>query len=108
MSRPVLSLLLEPRSLVITRGKLYTEHLHGISDIAEDVFLPASASPQDYETLNERNANEAGGVRVANRHMLSDETIRDVVENSGTLVRGNRISLTCRDVEQVVGLKTLR
>ena len=38
---PVMSVLLEPRSLVITMSDLYTSHLHGIDDIVEDVFPTA-------------------------------------------------------------------
>ncbi|KAJ7607488.1 hypothetical protein FB45DRAFT_395032 [Roridomyces roridus] len=37
---PVLSLLLEPRSLVISERALYTEHLHAIREVKEDLIAP--------------------------------------------------------------------
>jgi alkylated DNA repair protein alkB family protein 6 len=40
---PVLSLLLEPRSLIITSGELYASHLHGIDAISEDILVSQSA-----------------------------------------------------------------
>jgi alkylated DNA repair protein alkB homolog 6 len=36
---PVWRILQEPRSLLITTEKLYTDYLHGIADIEEDVNL---------------------------------------------------------------------
>lgn len=107
MSRPVLSLLLEPRSLVITTGALYTDHLHGISDLTEDVLLPARQADEVTASLD-RDWDDASGVQIANRHMLSDEKIRKATEIGGILQRGTRISLTCRDVEQVIGMKSMR
>lgn len=106
MSRPVLSLLLEPRSLVITKDELYTNHLHGISDLTEDILLPAHSAGG--EGISLQASNEASGVRVANNDKISDERIRELAEKGGRMQRGTRISLTCRDVEQVVSMKSLR
>lgn len=38
-SKPAWRILQEPRSLLITTAALYTDFLHGISDIAEDTNL---------------------------------------------------------------------
>ena len=85
---PTLTVLLEPRSLVITTSDLYTRHLHGIDDVTEDVFAAPSVS----------------GAPIANADMLQGEEYRKAVENGGTLKRDVRYSLTCRDVERVVKL----
>lgn len=91
---PALSILLEPRSLVITTSSLYTDHLHGIDALSEDVLLPA-----------ENDAASGPGVRVANWRLLQGEKEREIAVNGGVLARGARISLTCRDVERVLGTK---
>ncbi|KAH9886714.1 hypothetical protein C8Q73DRAFT_768982 [Cubamyces lactineus] len=84
---PVLSLLLEPRSLVITTSSLYTTHLHGIDEVAEDIFIMADG----------RGPHE----RIANFEMLREKEAKDAIANGGKLERGMRFSLTCRDVEKV-------
>ena len=83
---PILTLLLEPRSLVITTSALYESHLHGIDEVQEDSFAPASRSP---------------GEKIANAGMLRDKTAKEAVQSGGFLERGLRYSLTCRDVEKV-------
>ncbi|KAL5498184.1 hypothetical protein ACEPAH_2314 [Sanghuangporus vaninii] len=111
MSLPVLSLLLEPRSLVITTQQLYTNHLHGIDPLSEDVFLPASSLSCSDSVLAVQDSvgNHAqAGVRVANSTMIKDPKLREIVTNGGKLKRGTRISLTCRDIENVVQVKSLR
>src|ERR1700761_6696700 len=45
---PIWRILQEPRSLLITTGTLYTDCLHGIADIEEDVGL----SPQTVANWN--------------------------------------------------------
>ena len=85
-STPVLTLLLEPRSLVITTSSFYQSHLHGIDEVMEDSFAPGSRSP---------------GEKIANVDLLRDKTAKDAVLNGGFLERGLRYSLTCRDVEKV-------
>jgi len=92
---PVLSLLLEPRSLVITTDALYTAHLHGIGAVHADTF-PAPGT------------GGASGVRIANAELLRDEEARAMVQEGGTLVRATRYSLTCRDVARVAGAGTGR
>lgn len=75
---PAWRVLQEPRSLLITTGSLYTDYLHGIADIDEDVDLSAD-----------------GG--VANWPLLRNpEAYAD-----GRNVRGTRTSLTYRDVLKV-------
>lgn len=84
-STPILSLLLEPRSLVITTSALYTEHLHGIDAIEEDNFGKA-------------------GIQIANAGMLTGAKESEVVKHGETLRRETRYSLTCRDVSRVVNI----
>lgn len=73
-------ILQEPRSLLVTTGSAYTDTLHGIAEVEEDVDL-----------------NEA---TVANWHLLG-EGKEAVVDASGTNERTTRISLTFRDVLKV-------
>ncbi|KAK7417493.1 hypothetical protein QQZ08_011610 [Neonectria magnoliae] len=71
---PAWRILQEPRSLLITTEKLYTDYLHGIADIEEDIELSAK--------------------NVANWDLLRDtDTYAD-----GRNVRQTRTSLTYRDV----------
>ncbi|KAI5119702.1 hypothetical protein M0805_003586 [Coniferiporia weirii] len=108
-TRPVLSLMLEPRSLVITTGALYSDHLHGIDPRREDVFLPAGSSPEAPSPGASPDLNsDTQGVRVANWKLVKDAKIRETVMQGGVLKRDTRVSMTCRDVERVVGGKTLR
>lgn len=83
---PILSLLLEPRSLVITTSSLYTAHLHGIDELLEDKFVEDGRPPQE---------------RIANFDMLREGAEKAAVASGGILERGMRFSLTCRDVEKV-------
>ncbi|RGP59269.1 alkylated dna repair protein alkb like 6 [Fusarium sporotrichioides] len=74
---PAWRILQEPRSLLITTDQLYTDYLHGIADIQEDVDLDADT--------------------VANWDLLCSP---DAFAN-GKNVRQTRTSLTYRDVLQV-------
>lgn len=94
--RTVLSLLLEPRSLVITTASLYKDHLHGIDAIAADVFQPTN------DCSSTDTISDEGPVRISNWSLLGDEKIKEVVKSGGVLRRGTRISLTCRDVERFI------
>ena len=69
--------LQEPRSLLITTGKLYTECLHGIGEVTVD------------EDLGEET--------IANWNLLGDRT----AFAGGQADRERRISLTFRDVIRV-------
>ncbi|KIM82017.1 hypothetical protein PILCRDRAFT_820910 [Piloderma croceum F 1598] len=94
---PILSVLLEPRSVIITTSSLYTSHLHGIQELHEDIIVPTSAEDGQIPLV-------AGlDVPIANWHMLTGENERRIVQDGGTLRRGTRYSLTCRDVEKVAG-----
>ena len=75
-------ILQEPRSLLITTGSAYTDTLHGIAEIKEDV------------NLNEDT--------VANWNLLGNKEL--VVANGGRNERTTRISLTLRDVLKVSNL----
>jgi alkylated DNA repair protein alkB family protein 6 len=70
-------ILQEPRSLLITTGELYTECLHGISEIEVDEHLHAED--------------------VANWELLGDKE----AFAEGQAVRETRVSLTFRDVRKV-------
>lgn len=86
---PVASVFLEPRSLIITTGELYVNHLHGIDEVEQDVF------PDPGTAVGSSTA-------IANVMQLGDEAIRRVVQDGGVLKREVRYSLTCRDVEKVM------
>lgn len=74
---PAWRILQEPRSLLITTQDVYTEYLHGIADISEDLDLSEST--------------------IANWSLLrSGETFA-----TGQNSRATRTSLTYRDVMQV-------
>jgi len=90
---PVATLLLEPRSLVITRSSLYSGHLHGIEERKEDVLAPVPAE-NDASVAK----SEVGAFRMANWKTVKAEEARV----GGRLVRETRVSLTCRDVERVL------
>ncbi|KAJ6625973.1 hypothetical protein B0H10DRAFT_1870821 [Mycena sp. CBHHK59/15] len=96
-STPVLSILLEPRSVVISERSLYTTHLHAIRAVEEDSITAGNAeNPPMLTDL---------GVPIANWDKVTgDETIR-LMSEGGTLKRSARYSLTCRDVEKVAQLK---
>ncbi|KAL1882017.1 hypothetical protein VTK73DRAFT_2999 [Phialemonium thermophilum] len=79
-SEPAWRILQEPRSLLITTADLYTEYLHGIADIEEDVDL-SSATIANWGQLADRN-------KFAN----------------GRNARQTRTSLTYRDVLKVAKL----
>ncbi|XP_029830053.3 alpha-ketoglutarate-dependent dioxygenase alkB homolog 6 isoform X2 [Ixodes scapularis] len=76
---PVGSLLLQPRSLLVTRGAMYTDHLHGIEartkDAIDDGIVNLSASG---------------------------------VARGAILERGTRVSLTIRVVPKVIRANILR
>ncbi|KAK2593149.1 hypothetical protein QQS21_009159 [Conoideocrella luteorostrata] len=83
---PMWRILQEPRSLLITTESLYTDYLHGIADVDEDVNLSADSivnwsllqDPQQY----------ADGRNV--RQTRSSLTYRDVLKVSKM---GNRLSM---------------
>ena len=72
-------ILQEPRSLLVTTGSAYTDTLHGIAEITEDVDL---------------NSNTVG-----NWDLLGN--VDDIVAKGGRNERTTRISLTYRDVLKV-------
>jgi len=81
-SAPRWKILQEPRSLLITSGELYTDYLHGIAEVKEEINLSPTT--------------------VANWELLGNPD--DVV--CGRLERKTRTSLTYRDVIQVSKLGT--
>jgi len=95
---PVLSVFLEPRSVIITTSSLYTSHLHGIQEVEEDVIV----------TSRDSQLPLVGGLDtpIANWHMLLGMKECSEMQTGGVLPRGTRYSLTCRDVEKVANGKT--
>ncbi|CCF46288.1 calpain [Colletotrichum higginsianum] len=75
--KPVARILQEPRSLLVTTESLYTDYLHGIADIEEDVQLSSET--------------------IVNWDLLRSKTDFAAGQN----VRATRTSLTYRDVMQV-------
>lgn len=73
-------ILQEPRSLLLTTGAAYTDTLHGIKEVEEDVGLDEAS--------------------VANWHLLG-ESRQAIVDAGGKNERATRVSLTFRDVLKV-------
>lgn len=104
--QPALTLLLEPRSLVITTASLYTEHLHGIDPVSSDVFTPDGSAA---DSSSDEGANgRLSAQQIANATSLKAATLLDVVRTGGVLNRATRVSLTCRDVERAISNVTHR
>jgi alkylated DNA repair protein alkB family protein 6 len=88
---PKLSLLLEPRSLIITAQDQYTEYSHGIDAISEDRVA-------------------RGNLDLANAGMLGmlgnggSSGVASLLAEGGVLSRQTRYSLTCRDVARVMNV----
>lgn len=106
---PILSLLLEPRSVIITTGDLYTSYLHSIADVTTDYFstlnLEGSVEPDDPSHCIRGEGVLPRRIMIDNLEQLGDEVLKKAVRSGGELDRKNRVSLTCRDVEKVSGLK---
>lgn len=77
--RHFLSLLLQPRSLVLVQDDMYKVHLHGIREVTHDVITP----------------------KVANLDLNPGVSVGDVLE------RGTRVSLTIRFVPKVLKSKLI-
>ncbi|KZT52141.1 hypothetical protein CALCODRAFT_502667 [Calocera cornea HHB12733] len=77
-STPAYSLLLEPRSLVITTGELYKDYAHSIDAVERD---------------------DLGNVEVRNLNLLNADW-RGRLERGETVERQKRVSLTCRVVQK--------
>jgi alkylated DNA repair protein alkB family protein 6 len=75
---PQYRILQEPRSLLITTDKLYTDYFHGISDAEKD--------------------DDLGSKTIANWEQLGNQD----QFSGGSYRRETRVSLTFRDVPQVV------
>ncbi|KEG09203.1 alkylated DNA repair protein alkB like protein 6 [Trypanosoma grayi] len=71
--RPIQSVVLEPRSLLLFRGEAYHYYPHGTSDRAIDVLTPELAG------------------EVVNRHLLKDKDVTEVR-------REHRVSITTRNL----------
>ncbi|EKM75382.1 hypothetical protein AGABI1DRAFT_79964 [Agaricus bisporus var. burnettii JB137-S8] len=104
---PIMSLLLEPRSVVISSGEMYTCYLHGIDPVEEDRLLPSNAS-QPSEDDPEDSESTITWTTIDNWSLLGDEHTKHLVTSGSILKRGTRYSLTCRDVERVCSAKSFR
>ena len=83
---PAWRILQEPRSLLITTEDLYTEYLHGIADLDEDVDL-SETTIANWALLRSPAAFETGRNRRQTRTSL---TYRDVMKVSKL---GNKLGL---------------
>jgi len=90
-SIPVVSILLERRSLIITADEMYASRLHGIEGTEHDEISQDGLVRLSTGTVHE----------IANRDLLTDEDVLRVIRHGGTLNRTVRHSLTCRDVCRV-------
>ncbi|KXN92536.1 hypothetical protein AN958_05391, partial [Leucoagaricus sp. SymC.cos] len=106
---PVLSVLLEPRSLIISSGEMYTFYLHGIDPLEEDRVTPPNpaitlplAKSRDLSTAHQYLTP------INNWEVLGDENLKQSLANGGVLKRGTRYSLTCRDVERISSARSFR
>lgn len=75
---PAWRILQEPRSLLITTADLYTEYLHGIADIEEDLNL-SPATIANWDLLRSKQDFEGGRNTRQTRTSL---TYRDVLKVS--------------------------
>jgi len=75
---PLWRILQEPRSLLITTKDLYTDYLHGIADITEDVDL-SETTVANWSLLRSPSAFETGRNERRKRTSL---TYRDVIQVS--------------------------
>jgi alkylated DNA repair protein alkB family protein 6 len=111
--KPVLSMLLEPRSLVITTSSLYTKHLHGIEPLTVDHFAKHEISKEGEGeeshtegivegSLHDEPLDQPGTRTISNWQQVESQNIQSALSEGGSVARGVRLSLTCRDVERVV------
>jgi alkylated DNA repair protein alkB family protein 6 len=77
-NEPKWKILQEPRSLLITTGEMYTDHLHGIAEVEEEVNLgPSTVS--NWELLRNTDEIIEGRFKRLPRTSL---TYRDVIKVS--------------------------
>ncbi len=76
---PAWRILQEPRSLLITTDSLYTDYLHGIDDIDEDVDLTPDSGVINWSLLRDPDVF-AGGRN--SRETRTSLTYRDVLKVS--------------------------
>lgn len=74
--RPQFRILQERRSLLITRGRIYTDYLHGIAETVRDEDLTAE-SICNWHLLREKDSYRAGWYQRETRTSL---TYRDVLK----------------------------
>ncbi|KAE9396218.1 hypothetical protein BT96DRAFT_996937 [Gymnopus androsaceus JB14] len=81
---PVLSVLLEPRSVIITSRSMYTSHLHGIREQKADHITAGTdeTHPPKFTDLN---------VDVANWRLLAGKQATEAVINGGILERSIKV-----------------
>lgn len=125
---PVLSVLLEPRSLIVSSGEMYTSYLHGsvsacqspasplsllihtignrIDPVEEDRILPPI--PSTVLQPSESHEQMVHRTIIGNWNLLGDKTTNWIAANGGVLQRGTRYSLTCRDVGRISSARSFR
>ncbi|EPQ30922.1 uncharacterized protein PFL1_01820 [Pseudozyma flocculosa PF-1] len=101
---PVFSILQEPRSLLITRGRVYRDFLHGIAERTSD---PAEALSKVINVGQIRDGGIQEVLAAAKASLQPPSKLMPVAKADGDgtrkteLVRDTRLSLTLRDVEKV-------
>jgi alkylated DNA repair protein alkB family protein 6 len=75
---PRWKVLQEPRSLLITTDQLYTDYLHGIAEIDEEVNLSAT-TVSNWDHLKSKDGFPNGRL---NREIRTSLTYRDVIKVS--------------------------
>ncbi|KAJ3557361.1 hypothetical protein NP233_g11761 [Leucocoprinus birnbaumii] len=78
---PVLSMLLEPRSLVVSYGDMYTSYLHGIEPIEEDFILSPDRAP-DFPATENLSSIPRGAISVANWESLGNKVTKRIMVNN--------------------------
>lgn len=77
-SEPRWKILQEPRSLLITTGEIYTDYLHGIAEITEEVNLSAT-TVSNWSLLRSTDPFANGRFE---RKLRTSLTYRDVIKVS--------------------------
>lgn len=116
--RRVLSLYLEPNSLVVLSQDMYTKYLHGIEPIKEDnlasvleTCVNAKRCPSLQQYFSSKTKSEEGAIKGENDKNDNDvdndadsEKVNNVTLKSKSIPRGTRVSLTIRHAPSVISV----
>lgn len=82
--KPQFRILQERRSLLITRGRIYTDYLHGIAETIKDEDLNA-ASICNWKLLRDQHSYHAGWYQRETRTSLTYRDVLKVAKMGDTL-----------------------